>query len=125
MVKHRRWSDKPKPESDIEEKKTVIPEPPNDIKSIILSGTKYVYIVIVAALLSGIFTPLTLGIEIEDVIFGMLTIFLGCVRSAQKFWRCFLECDFPGFSRKRRFFHDLRRFFLKSAGGVFFLNVFF
>ena len=79
MVKHRRWSDKPKPESDIEEKKTVIPEPPNDIKSIILSGTKYVYIVIVAALLSGIFTPLTLGIEIEDVIFGMLTIFLGLV----------------------------------------------
>ena len=28
-------------------------------------------------LLSGIFTPLTLGVEIEDVIFGMLSIFLG------------------------------------------------
>ena len=28
-------------------------------------------------MLSGIFTPLTLEIEIEDVIFGMLSIFLG------------------------------------------------
>jgi len=91
MVKHRRWSDKPKPETDakeekitlneekitLNEEKIVIPERPTDIKSIILSGTKYVYIVIVAALLSGIFTPLTLGIEIENVIFGMLSIFLG------------------------------------------------
>ncbi|MED5542663.1 MAG: hypothetical protein VX721_01045 [Thermoproteota archaeon] len=86
MAKHRRWSDKPKPESDnkeekitLNEEKTVISEKPTDIKSIILSGTKYVYIVIVAALLSGIFTPLTLGVEIENVIFGMLSIILGLV----------------------------------------------
>ena len=48
-----------------------------DLKSIILSGTKYAYIIGAAALLSGIFTPLTLGIEIENVIFGMISILLG------------------------------------------------
>ena len=48
-----------------------------DLKSILLSGTKYIYIIIITAFLSGIFTPLTIGVEIEDVIFGMLTIFLG------------------------------------------------
>ena len=48
-----------------------------DLKSILLSGTKYAYIIGAVALLSGIFTPLTLGVEIEAVIFGMLSIFLG------------------------------------------------
>tara|TARA_A100001037_G_C14544806_1_gene368928 strand:- start:63 stop:452 length:390 start_codon:yes stop_codon:yes gene_type:complete len=84
MVKHRRWSDKPK--SDFPEKEnkveltsenTSIPKSPNDAKSIILSGTKYAYIIVAVALFSGIFTPLTLGIEIEEVIAGMFTIFLG------------------------------------------------
>ena len=83
MVKHRRYSDKPKSDSleeDIEyktKKEILSEESPRDLKSIILSGTKYAYIIGAVALLSGIFTPLTLGIEIEDVIFGMLSIFLG------------------------------------------------
>ena len=52
-------------------------ESPRDLRSIVLSGTKYAYIIGAVALLSGIFTPLTLGVEIEAVIFGMLSIFLG------------------------------------------------
>ena len=84
MVKHRRHSDKPKEDStqkdekiefqdqEISSEKTKL-----DFKSLLLSGTKYVYIIGAVALLSGIFTPLTLGIEIENVIFGMLSIFLG------------------------------------------------
>ena len=83
MVKHRRFSDKPKSEpleEDIEyktEKKFLSDDDPRDLKSIVLSGTKYAYIIAAVALLSGIFTPLTLGVEIENVIFGMLSIFLG------------------------------------------------
>ena len=50
---------------------------PKDLKSIIQSVIKYVYIIAAAALLSGIFTPLTLGVEFEDVIFGMWAIFVG------------------------------------------------
>ena len=50
-----------------------------DLKTILLSGTKYAYIIGAVALLSGIFTPLTLDVEIEEVIFGMLSIFLGLV----------------------------------------------
>ena len=61
-------------EKDISSKKTTL-----DFKSLVLSGTKYAYIIAAVALLSGIFTPLTLGVEIEDVVFGMLTIFLGLV----------------------------------------------
>ena len=84
MVKHRRYSDKPKEdpiqkdeiiesqEQEISSEKTSL-----DFKSLLLSGTKYICIVGTVALLSGIFTPLTLGIEIENVIFGMLSIFLG------------------------------------------------
>ena len=84
MVKHRRYSDKPKEDStqkdekiefqdqEISSEKTKL-----DFQSLLLSGTKYVYIIGAVALLSGIFTPLTLGIEIENVIFGMLVIFLG------------------------------------------------
>ena len=88
MVKHKRWSDKPKkedsnsieyekveefvPELEIQTKKT-----PLNIKSQIVSGTKYLYIIAAAALLSGIFTPLTVDAEIEQVVYGMLAIFLG------------------------------------------------
>ena len=84
MVKHRRFSDKPKEDSNQKETETELQEKnisaektPLDFKSLVLSGTKYVYIIAAVALLSGIFTPLTLGIEIENVIFGMLSIFLG------------------------------------------------
>ena len=83
MVKHRRFSDTPKSdplEENIEYKTTkeiLSDESPRDLKTILLSGTKYAYIIAAVALLSGIFTPLTLGVEIENVIFGMLSIFLG------------------------------------------------
>ena len=82
MVKHRRYSDKPKEDSnqketELQEKNISAEKTPLDLKTILLSGTKYAYIIAAVALLSGIFTPLTLGIEIEDVIFGMLSIFLG------------------------------------------------
>ncbi len=82
MVKHRRFSDKPKEDSnqketELQEKNISAEKTSLDLKTILLSGTKYAYIIAAVALLSGIFTPLTLGIEIEDVIFGMLSIFLG------------------------------------------------
>jgi hypothetical protein len=84
MVKHRRYSDKPKEDSiqkdekiEFQEQEISSEKTSLDFKSLLLSGTKYVYIVVAVALLSGIFTPLTLGIEIENVIFGMLSIFLG------------------------------------------------
>ena len=85
MVKHRRYSDKPKSdplEENIEyktKKEILSEESPRDLKSIILSGTKYAYIIGAVALLSGIFTPLTLDVEIWDVMSGMLSIFLGLV----------------------------------------------
>ena len=83
MVKHRRYSDKSESfEEDVEyktEKEILSEESPRDLKSIILSGTKYAYIIGAVALLSGIFTPLTLNVEIWDVISGMLSIFLGLV----------------------------------------------
>ena len=84
MVKHRRYSDKPKEDStqkdekiESQEQEIFSEKTPRDFKSLVLSGTKYAYIIGAVALLSGIFTPLTLGVEIEDVIFGMLSIFLG------------------------------------------------
>ena len=83
MVKHRRYSDKPKEDFTQKDEKIelqeqeISSEETFDFKSILLSGIKYAYIVAAVALLSGIFTPLTLGIEIENVIFGMLSIFLG------------------------------------------------
>ena len=82
MVKHRRYSDKPtedsnQKETELQEKDISAEKTPLDLKSLLLSGTKYAYIIGAVALLSGIFTPLTLGVEIEDVIFGMLSIFLG------------------------------------------------
>ena len=84
MVKHRRFSDKSKEDStqkderiEFQEQEISSEKTSLDFKSLLLSGTKYAYIIGAVALLSGIFTPLTLGIEIEDVIFGMLSIFLG------------------------------------------------
>ena len=82
MVKHRRFSDKPKEDSnqketDLQEKAISSEKTSLDLKTILLSGTKYAYIIAAVALLSGIFTPLTLGVEVEDVVFGMLSIFLG------------------------------------------------
>ena len=84
MVKHKRWSDKPKSdtpsigeEKNVVEQETSIEKESKDIKSLIVSGTKYIYIVAAAALLSGIFTPLTIGEDWDQIIFGMLSIFLG------------------------------------------------
>ena len=84
MAKHRRFSDAPKPDSvqkdeEIELVEQEIPskEISTNIKSTLLSGTKYVYIIAAVALLSGIFTPLTVGEEFEIVASGMLSVFLG------------------------------------------------
>ena len=82
MVTHRRFSDKPKEDSnqketELQEKNISAEKTSLDLKTILLSGTKYAYIIAAVALLSGIFTPIPLGIEIENVIFGMLSIFLG------------------------------------------------
>ena len=84
MAKHRRYSDKPKEDSNQKETETELQEQeissektPLDLKTLLLSGTKYAYIIAAVALLSGIFTPLTLGVGIEDVIIGMLIIFFG------------------------------------------------
>ena len=84
MVKHRRYSDKPKEDSNQKETETELQEKdisdektPLDLKTLLLSGTKYAYIIAAAALLSGIFTPLTIGEEVDSVILGMLSIFLG------------------------------------------------
>ena len=84
MVKHRRFSDKPKEDStqnnekiEFQEQEISSEKTSLDFKSLLLSGTKYAYIIAAVALLCGIFTPLTMGVEIEDVIFGMLSIFLG------------------------------------------------
>jgi len=91
MAKHRKWYSKPKqepkqseisppePTETFSEPKQEIPLSKNtkDMKSQILSATKYAYIIAIAAFFSGIFTPLTLGVEIEAVILGMLSIFLG------------------------------------------------
>ena len=84
MAKHRRYSDKTKEDSTQKDEKIEFQEQeissektPLDFKSLLLSGTKYAYIIGAVALLSGIFTPLTLNVELENVIFGMLSIFLG------------------------------------------------
>ena len=84
MVKHRRFSDKPKEDSnqkdekiELEEQEISYEKTSFDFKSLLLSGTKYAYIIAAVALLSGIFTPLTIGEEVDSVILGMLSIFLG------------------------------------------------
>jgi hypothetical protein len=82
MAKHRRLSDNPKSFKNDEvveplTEKTLPLKSSFNFKSISLSGTKYIYIIAVAALLSGIFTPITAGVELESVLFGILVIFLG------------------------------------------------
>jgi len=47
------------------------------MKPRITSGIKYAYITGIAALLSGIFTPFTLGYELETIVFGILVLFAG------------------------------------------------
>ena len=91
MVKHRRFSDKPPSDASPDDTtanpyaeatqdfSATSPKTNKDFKSLLLSGTKYAYIIGAVALLSGIFTPLTLDVEIWDVISGMLSIFLGLV----------------------------------------------
>ena len=64
------------PESVIVEESNSI-DKPLSIKSLIKSGTKYAYLIAVTAFLAGIFTPFTLGMELNNVILGMLVIFLG------------------------------------------------
>ena len=46
-------------------------------KSWIKSSAKYIYIVTAAALLSGIFTPFTIDDQGENVVYGMLILFVG------------------------------------------------
>ena len=83
MTKQRRFLDKQKDDftENVEkielEEENSTPKNGMDLKSILLSGSKYVYIIAAAALLSGIFTPLTLGVEIERVLSGMFSLFLG------------------------------------------------
>ena len=84
MAKHRRFSDAPESDSvqkdeeiELVEQEILSKEISTNIKSTLLSGTKYAYIIVAVALLSGIFTPLTVGEEFEIVIFGMLSVFLG------------------------------------------------
>ena len=83
MKKHRRSSNNPKPDpiDDLSEQSTVdeiVPEEtPRDLKSYINSISKYIYIIAAAALLSGVFTPLTINAEITTVVYGVLTILLG------------------------------------------------
>ncbi len=84
MTKHKISSDKPKeekPDLIIKEKEIKlvekVPKSSTDLKSYIQSGSKYVYIVAAAALVSGIFTPFTINADITIIIYGMLTIFLG------------------------------------------------
>ena len=83
MKKHKRLSKKPKADSldeDIEYKTTkeiLSEETPRDLKSYINSISKYIYIIAAAALLSGVFTPLTINAEITTVVYGILTILLG------------------------------------------------
>ena len=82
MVKHRRYSDKPtedsnQKETELQEKDISAEKTPLGLKSLLLSGTKYAYIIAAVALLSGIFTPLTIGTEFELVAMGMISVFLG------------------------------------------------
>ena len=99
MVKLRRLSDKKKqPTTEKEDVVQTIEETPEiidhettvklptDLKSIIHSGSKYVYIIAAAALLSGIFTPITLDYPLDSVILGMLTVFLGLGGGILIFW---------------------------------------
>ena len=83
MKKRRNSSNNPKSDStdDPTEQSTVdeiFPEEtPRDLKSYINSISKYIYIIVAAALLSGVFTPFTINAEITTVVYGILTVLLG------------------------------------------------
>ena len=81
MKKYRRSSNKPQPLDNSPESNTAeeifSEETHRDFKSYIRSISKYVYSIAAAALLSGIFTPLTINAEITTVVYGILTILLG------------------------------------------------
>jgi len=68
---------------EIEKSETVLDKESNSthqklsMKPRITSGIKYAYITGIAALLSGIFTPFTLGYELETIVFGILVLFAG------------------------------------------------
>tara|TARA_B110000014_G_C19698267_1_gene365644 strand:+ start:88 stop:504 length:417 start_codon:yes stop_codon:yes gene_type:complete len=68
---------------EIEKSETVLDKESNSThqklptKPRITSGIKYAYITGIAALLSGVFTPFTLGYELETIVFGILVLFAG------------------------------------------------
>ena len=68
--------EKKQPESVIVEENNSI-DKSLSIKSLIKAGTKYTYIIAAVALVSGIFTPFTLNLPLNNVILGMLVVFLG------------------------------------------------
>ena len=67
----------PEPPETITVKKSDSVYEPTTTKSWIKSGTKYIYIIAAAALLSGIFTPFTLDVGLETVISGILILLIG------------------------------------------------
>ncbi len=69
-------TEKPELETALVEERTSISNTPPE-KSWIKSGIKYVYIIAIAALACGIFTPFTTGAELETVIFGILILLIG------------------------------------------------
>ena len=70
---------------EIEKSETVLDKESNSThqklptKPRITSGIKYAYITGIAALLSGVFTPFTLGYELETIVFGILVLLVGYV----------------------------------------------
>jgi len=52
------------------------------IKSLTKTGTKYAYIIAAAAFLSGIFTPFTIEVELNNIIIAMLVLLLGVAGGA-------------------------------------------
>ena len=61
----------------VEEVPRDVTSKPSSIKSWVTSCTKYVYVIIIASLMAGIFTPWTTNIELSLVIQGILSLLLG------------------------------------------------
>ncbi len=49
----------------------------NKLGARVLSGIKYLYLIFFFALLSGFFYPLITGAPFDDVIFGIIVLFVG------------------------------------------------
>ena len=84
MVKHKRFSDKPKSDTiqKDEESKSVEQETNLEKKSskiTLQSITKYACLIAAALLLSGVFTIFSQGLEFERIIFAVLSLFSGLV----------------------------------------------